>query len=60
MTARVKGILHGIINLVGNGTILTVLPDKYKPLVLLVFNIIQVVYAYLDPSYAYFKLGKGK
>lgn len=58
MSAKAKGILHVIVNLGGNGMIFELVPVDYRPVVFLVFNLLGIVYAYLDPTYTFQKLGK--
>lgn len=60
MTAKIKGILQVVVNIAGNGGIIAFVPIEYKAIALLVFNIIQVIYAYLDPTYTITKLGMTK
>lgn len=60
MNANVKGLLHGVINIAGNGVIFELIPQPYKMWALLVFNLLQVVYAFLDPSYTVHLMGKKK
>lgn len=60
MNANIKGLLHAVVNIGGNGAIFEFVPPEYRGLAFLAFNVLQVVYAYLDPSYAYHKLGKTK
>jgi hypothetical protein len=52
LSAQTKLLLHGIVNFVGNGAILLLLPDPYKAITVVVFNIIQLILAFMDPSYA--------
>ncbi len=59
-SAKLKAILYLIINLAVNGGILTVVPVEYKAIVLLIFNSIQVILAFLDPEYTLQKLGWDK
>jgi len=56
--SKVKGVLHALVNIGGNLLVLGVVPVEYKLYALLAFNILQVVYAYLDPTYVFQKLGK--
>ena len=56
----IKGALHGIVSIFGNGVIFELVPAPYKVWALLVFNIIQVIYAYIDPTYTVHLLGKAK
>lgn len=58
--ANVKAALHFAVNLAVNGSVLAFVPEDWKPLALLVFNLAQVVLAFLDPSYAIQKLGMTK
>lgn len=58
--AKLKGLLHAIINIAGNGAILTVVPEDYKPYALAIFNLVQVVLAFTDPTYTIQKLGMSK
>lgn len=60
MDARIKGLLHLIVNLALNGTIFAVVPADYKTWAVLVVNLAQVVLAFLDPSYTIQKLGMSK
>ena len=60
MQPNLKGILHGIVSVVGNGAIFAFLPDEYRIWVLLAFNIVQVVLAFIDPSYAVNLIKMGK
>ena len=60
MEAKLKAILYLIINLGVNGGIIAVVPVEYKAIALLVFNCIQVVLAFLDPSYVLQQLGWNK
>ena len=57
MDARIKGTLHLVVNLAVNGTIFSVIPEDFKPWAILVFNLAQVVLAFLDPTYTIQKLG---
>lgn len=59
-SAKIKGILHLIINLAGNGTIWTMIPEEYKMYALFVFNLVQIIYAFLDPTYTLAQLGMKK
>lgn len=58
MNSRIKAVLYAVINIGGNLILLGVIPQAYKVYSLLVFNIVQVVYAYFDPSYVFQQLGK--
>lgn len=58
MSAKLKAGIYGIISLVGNGAILAVLPDPYRLYAFLAFNVLQVLYAFFDPSYTVHLLGK--
>ena len=60
MNTKLKAILYLIINLGVNGGIIAAVPADYKAIALLVFNCIQVVLAFLDPSYVLQKLGWDK
>lgn len=60
MTTKIKAILYLIINLAVNGGILAAVPIEYKAISLLVFNCLQVVLAFIDPTYAIQKLGISK
>jgi len=55
-----KATLHAIINFVGNGAIFTFIPDPIKIYAILVFNIVQALYAYFDPTYTLKKIGMSK
>ena len=57
---KIKGALHLVINLAVNSGILAFVPLEYKALVLLVFNLAQIVYAYMDPTYVLKQLGVSK
>jgi len=58
MNDKIRGVVHAIVNILGNLLILGVIPVEYKLYSLAVFNVAQVVYAYLDPTYVFQKLGK--
>jgi hypothetical protein len=58
MNAKVKGLLYAVVNILGNVILLGVVPSQYELYALLVFNILQVIYAYVDPTYVFQKLGK--
>ena len=58
MNAKIKGALFGIINVVGNLLLIDIIPIEYKVIVVLGFNLLQCVYMYFDPSYAFQQLGK--
>jgi len=62
MNVKLKGFLHLIVNLSGNAAIWSFIPENYKLWVWMGFNIIAVVYAYLDPTYTFemIKMGKVK
>ena len=60
MNAQLKGTLHFIVNLAVNGPIFGVVPDAYKPWALLIFNLAQVILAFIDPTYTIAKLGLSK
>jgi hypothetical protein len=60
MTAKLKGLLHALVNVAGNGAILELVPADYKPIALLVFNLAQIIYAFLDPTYAVHLIQGGK
>lgn len=55
-----KAVLNGIINVVVNSGIIAIVPPDYKVWVLLAFNLVQVLYMYFDPTYAFRKLGMTK
>ncbi len=56
ISANAKLVLHFIINLGGNGLIITLLPQilpaAIVTVIFLVFNLAQVLYAFVDPTYA--------
>ena len=58
MNAQIKAVLYAVVNIGGNLILLGIIPAEYKVYSLLVFNIVQVVYAYFDPSYVFQQLGK--
>lgn len=58
MKANLKATLSGIINIVVNSGIIAIVPPEYKVWALLGFNLVQVVYMFYDPTYAFQKLGK--
>lgn len=60
MNVNFKATLSGIINVVVNSGILAVVPPDYKVWALLAFNLVQVIYMFFDPSYAFTKLGMTK
>jgi hypothetical protein len=60
MNSKLKGTIHTIINIVGNGAILAFLPSPISIYAILAFNVLQVVYAYLDPTYTVNLLKMGK
>jgi len=58
--SKIKGILNTIINIAGNGAIFMAIPSPYKVYAILGFNILQVIYAYLDPTYTVEMMEMGK
>lgn len=60
MSVKIKAFLYGIISLVGNGAILLVLPEEWRPYLLVGFNLVQVAYAFFDPSYTIHQIQIGK
>lgn len=58
MNEKAKGLFHALVNIVGNILVLGIVPTEYKIYVLLAFNLIQVVLAYLDPTYALVAIGR--
>ena len=43
--------LNGLVNILGNGAIIALIPDPYKAYVLIAFNLIHVLYAFAqNPS----------
>lgn len=58
MNAQIKSLLYALINIGGNLIVLGVVPAEFKVYALLAFNILQVVYAYYDPTYVFQQLGK--
>ena len=54
--AKTKLVLHVVVNLAGNALIVSALPSflpsSYVAAIFLVFNLAQVAYAFMDPSYA--------
>lgn len=57
MTTQTKAVIHGVLSVVANAGILAAVPDTYKVWVLLAWNLIQVLVAFFDPTYAYQNLG---
>lgn len=55
-----KQLLHFIVSLAANGAIWAVVPEDYKPYAILLFNLVQVGLAYIDPTYTIQKLGMSK
>ena len=55
-----KGILQGIITVAGNGAIFALIPEPFKNWAILAFNVILVVYNFLDPSFAVHLMQIGK
>jgi len=55
ISASAKLVLHVIVNLAGNSLIIatlpTFLPASVVAIVFLAFNIVQVIYAYVDPTF---------
>ena len=60
MNVKIKGILHFIVSIGGNAAIFGAVPEEFRVYVALGFNILQVVYAYLDPTYAINLIKMGK
>lgn len=60
MNSKTKGVLHTIVNIVGNGAILFALPDSVKIYFIFGFNILQVVLAFLDKTYTVEMIKMGK
>jgi len=60
MNPKIKGLLHLVVNLGGNGAIFEFVPAEYRALAFCVFNLIAVSYAFIDPTYTYHQLGKSK
>lgn len=58
MSAQIKGSLHGLVNIAGNGAIFSLVPSPYKEYVLLAFNLISLILAFIDPSYTFQKFGR--
>ncbi len=61
MSAKIKVILYSIVSLGGNVALLAgILPSPYKELCLAIFNLVQVAYAFYDPTFVIQKLGMTK
>lgn len=60
MNAQLKMVLLLVVNLAVNGTLFAILPPEYKVYGILAVNLIQVVLAFVDPSYTIAKLGLSK
>lgn len=60
MNAKINLILHGIANILGNAAVIGIVPDEYKIWVLAVFNVAQVIYAAIDPTYTVEQIKLGK
>ena len=60
MNAKTKGFLHLIVNLAVNGTLFSIVPEEYKTYAILGFNFLQVILAFMDPTYTIQKLGMSK
>ena len=58
--ARIKAVLNGILNVAVNSGIIAIVPPTYKAYALLAFNLVQVIYMFLDPTWAFTKLGMNK
>lgn len=58
MNPNFKAFLHILVNLGGNTAIFDLVPQEQRPYAFLVFNLLQVVYAFFDKSYAIHVLGK--
>ena len=56
--AKLKGFLNAFINIGANAFILGIVPPEYKGWALVIFNLAQVVYAFMDPSYTLMQIGK--
>ena len=56
LSAEAKLILHGFVNLGGNAAIIALLPSflpaTWVTVVFLGFNLAQVIYAFVDPTFA--------
>jgi len=57
MTTGLKSVLHAIINLGGNTALWNLIPEQYKLIAVAVFNVLYMVYCFLDPTATLNKLG---
>lgn len=60
MSSKAKVTLHFIVSIGANLLMLDVLPAEWKGWAILAFNVVQVLYAYFDPTYALVKMGHAK
>lgn len=51
MGADAKFTLHAIVSIGANAAIFTVLPAAWQPFAFVLFNLAQVIYAFVDPTY---------
>lgn len=46
-----KASLHAIVSIGGNSAIFTLIPPSWQPVAFVLFNLAQVIYAFVDPTY---------